>query len=49
MLTRLVDDGRLGVKSGAGIADYPGTTGAELAHERDDRLRRILAARTTKE
>lgn len=44
LLTELVEQGRLGVKSGAGISDYPGETGAELARLRDTRLHRVLGA-----
>jgi 3-hydroxybutyryl-CoA dehydrogenase len=45
LLETLARQGRFGVKSGAGIADYPGTTGEELARLRDERLRRLIAAR----
>lgn len=45
VLDELVAAGRCGVKSGAGIAEYPGDAGPELARLRDERLRRILAAR----
>ncbi len=45
LLETLVRQGRLGVKAGAGITDYPGTTGDELARLRDERLRRLIVAR----
>jgi 3-hydroxybutyryl-CoA dehydrogenase len=45
LLDELVDAGRFGVKTGAGIGDYPGDEGAQLANARDQRLRRLLAAR----
>jgi 3-hydroxybutyryl-CoA dehydrogenase len=45
LLDELVDAGRFGAKTGAGIGDYPGDEGAQLANARDQRLRRLIAAR----
>lgn len=44
ILRELVAAGRRGVKSGAGIRDYPGSTGADLAAYRAEGLRRVIAA-----
>jgi 3-hydroxybutyryl-CoA dehydrogenase len=44
LLERLVDEGRLGVKAGAGIADYAPDDVDRLLRERDATLRRLVAA-----
>jgi 3-hydroxybutyryl-CoA dehydrogenase len=43
LLERLVDEGRLGAKSGAGIAEYPLGDVDRLLRERDATLRRLVA------
>jgi 3-hydroxybutyryl-CoA dehydrogenase len=44
LLSELVDQGRFGTKSKAGIVDYPQDAGDELARRRDTVLRCVLAA-----
>lgn len=49
VLDRLVDDGRLGVKSGAGISEYDPNAAAQLIEYRDTMLAQVLATVVTKE
>ncbi|GAB2822314.1 3-hydroxyacyl-CoA dehydrogenase family protein [Alpinimonas psychrophila] len=49
VLERLVEEGRHGVKSGAGISSYDPERAAELIAYRDTTLRRVIAAIGTKQ
>jgi 3-hydroxybutyryl-CoA dehydrogenase len=44
-LKRLADEGKVGVKAGAGVYEYPDRTGAEAVHRRDRLLERLARLR----